>query len=242
MPLSPATVNFLTDYGLALHKHGLAAHNLESVMTNVAHALRTKVDVFSTPTLLLLSLESEEGERLQIAKRLRPGDVNLDRLSLLDELGDSLIANGLNVEAAQRRLSAINRKKANYPAWLKTLSYGIVALAVAIIFSGSPIEILVSGIGGLIVGFISNYLAKAFNIERSLEFLLAFVISLFTYGCFSLMTYFHLGFEFNSNLVNISSLIYLVPGVSLTISMAELATENLVSGTARLMGAVMVSS
>jgi uncharacterized membrane protein YjjP (DUF1212 family) len=240
MPLSPATVNFLTDYGLALHKHGLAAHNLESVMTNVAHALRTKVDVFSTPTLLLLSLESEEGERLQIAKRLRPGDVNLDRLSLLDELGDSLIENGLNVEAAQRRLSAINRKKANYPAWLKTLSYGIVALAVATIFSGSPIEILVSGLGGLIVGFISNYLAKAFDIERSLEFLLAFVISLFTYGCFSLMTYFHLGFEFNSNLVNISSLIYLVPGVSLTISMAELATENLVSGTARLMGAVMV--
>jgi len=240
MSLHSLTINFLTDYGLALHKHGLAAHNLESVMTNIAYALKIKIDVFSTPTLLLLSFESKEGERLQIAKRLRPGDINLDRLSLLDELGDSLIENRLNVEVAYKRLSAINRKKNNYPAWLKTLSYGIVALAVAIIFSGSPIELLASGIGGLIVGFISNYLAKAFNIERSLEFLLAFIISLFTYFCAYLAACFHLITEFNNNLVNISSLIYLIPGVSLTIAMAELATENLVSGTARLMGAVMV--
>jgi uncharacterized membrane protein YjjP (DUF1212 family) len=240
MSLHSLTINFLTDYGLALHKHGLAAHNLESVMTNIAYALKIKIDVFSTPTLLLLSFESKEGERLQIAKRLRPGDINLDRLSLLDELGDSLIENRLNVEVAYKRLSAINRKKNNYPAWLKTISYGIVALAVAIIFSGSPIELLASGIGGLIVGFISNYLAKAFNIERSLEFLLAFIISLFTYFCAYLAACFHLIAEFNNNLVNISSLIYLIPGVSLTIAMAELATENLVSGTARLMGAVMV--
>ena len=88
MSLHSLTINFLTDYGLALHKHGLAAHNLESVMTNIAYALKIKIDVFSTPTLLLLSFESKEGERLQIAKRLRPGDINLDRLSLLDELGD----------------------------------------------------------------------------------------------------------------------------------------------------------
>lgn len=40
MSLNKSTINFLTDFGLALHKHGLAAHNLESVMINIAKAVK----------------------------------------------------------------------------------------------------------------------------------------------------------------------------------------------------------
>lgn len=240
MSLNKSTINFLTDFGLALHKHGLAAHNLESVMTNIARAMHIKIDVFSTPTLLLLSLEDESGNRCQIAKRLKPGDVNLDRLSLLDELGDKLIAQEIDLESAHRRLNAINRKKSNYPLYLKTLSYGIVSLAVSIIFSANYLEIMASFTGGLIVGLISNYLVKIFKTERFLEFLLAFCIAFLSHIAFSLISKLNPELSFNSNLVNISALIYLVPGVSLTVSMTELATENLVSGTARLMGAIMV--
>ena len=240
MSLNKAIINFLTDFGLALHKHGLAAHNLESVMGNIAKAMNINIDVFSTPTLLLLSLEDEAGHRCQIAKRLKPGDVNLDRLSLLDELGDKLIARDIDLESAHRRLNAINRKQSNYPLYLKTLSYGIVSLAVSIIFSANYMELIASLTGGLIVGSISNYLVKVFNTERFLEFLLAFTISFLSHLLAGLLNENSLESSFNSNLVNISALIYLIPGVSLTVSMTELATENLVSGTARLMGAIMV--
>jgi len=236
----PLTINFLTDYGLSLHKHGLAAHNLESVMANVAKALNINIDTFSTPTLLLLSFEGTCGERAQTAKRLKPGDVNLDRLSLLDELGDLIIENKITIEDAHKRLNAINRKRDNYPLWLKTLSYGIIAAVVSLIFSANSLELISSTIGGLMVGLISNYLSKACDIERFREFLLAFIISFSSYLALSLIKHINPSLVFNNNLVNISSLIYLIPGVSLTISMAELATENLVSGTARLMGAIMV--
>jgi uncharacterized membrane protein YjjB (DUF3815 family) len=44
----------------------------------------------------------------------------------------------------------------------------------------------------------------------------------------------------NPSLVTLASLIVLLPGLSLTVAMTELATRNLISGTVRLMAAVIV--
>jgi uncharacterized membrane protein YjjP (DUF1212 family) len=44
----------------------------------------------------------------------------------------------------------------------------------------------------------------------------------------------------SASLVTVASLIVLLPGLSLTVAMTELATGNLISGTARLMAAVIV--
>jgi uncharacterized membrane protein YjjB (DUF3815 family) len=44
----------------------------------------------------------------------------------------------------------------------------------------------------------------------------------------------------NPSLVTIASLLVLLPGLSLTVAMTELATRNLIAGTARLMSAVIV--
>ena len=227
-------VNFLAALALALHKYGLAAHNLEGVVNNVSQSQELQVEVFSTPTLLLLDFKDlMSDESKQVAKRLRPGDINLDLLSRIDELGDRVIAGEINAEHALKELAAIEGETELYPAYLNVLAFGAIAFTIAIFFGANPISVLVSFFGGLLVGFICVYMSKVFAIDRFLEFLVAFIISFLSKILFQYED------SLIPNLINIASLIYLVPGVGLTIAMTELATENLVSGTARFMGAIM---
>lgn len=227
-------INFISALALALHKYGLAAHNLEAVVNNVSQSLNLEVEVFSTPTLLLLDFRDPLSlEAKQVAKRLRPGDINLDFLARIDELGDKVIAGELTAKAASQELELIETEKELYPPFLNALAFSAIAFTISIFFGANLIAVILSSIGGLIVGLVCVYLTQIIDIGRFLELLLAFLIS-FLSTCI-----FHFYPLFTPNLVNISSLIFLVPGVGLTIAMTELATENLVSGTARFMGAMM---
>ena len=225
---------FIAIISLALHKHGLAAHNLESVINNISQSMNLEVEVFSTPTLLLIDL-SDRGtnESKQIAKRLKPGEINLELLSNIDSLGDQVIAGKVSVKDAISKLNDLENGKDLYPNSLNVLAFGAIALTIAILFGTNPTTLLLSFLGGILVGLIAIYLSQIIDISRFSELLLAFFISFLSNLIFQFYPH------FNPNLVNICSLIYLVPGVSLTIAIAELATENLVSGTARFMGAIM---
>ncbi|NQY81205.1 MAG: threonine/serine exporter family protein [Candidatus Caenarcaniphilales bacterium] len=227
-------INFVAALALALHKYGLAAHNLEGVVNNVSHSLKLEVEVFSTPTLLLLDFTDPLGlEVKQVAKRLKPGDINLDLLSRIDELGDRVMAGDIGAKAAFEELKLIQSEKELYPPIYEALAFSAIAFTISIFFGANLIALLLSSVGGLIVGLVCVYLTKVIDIGRFLELMLAFLISFLT------ICIFHFYPLFTPNLVNISSLIFLVPGVGLTIAMTELATDNLVSGTARFMGAMM---
>ena len=78
-------VKFLSSLGLALHKYGLAAHNLERVISNVADSLGLYTEVFSTPNILLLCSKCvKTTEASQVVRRVTPGNINLELLEKID--------------------------------------------------------------------------------------------------------------------------------------------------------------
>ena len=87
---------------------------------------------------------------------------------------------------------------------------------------------------GLLISMLSQFVARSTDQARMFELLGAGVASLAA-GLASAVWP-----TLNPSLVTIASLIVLLPGQSLTLAMAELATRNLIAGTARLMSAVIV--
>ena len=74
-----------------LHAYGTPAHRLERVVVNLAESRGLSVEVFSTPTSILLGFGAEVEDRVRLL-RVEPGGVDLGRLEDLDELLDEVSA------------------------------------------------------------------------------------------------------------------------------------------------------
>jgi len=217
--------------GAAFHRYGAAAHSLESALNNVSRALKLKGQFFCIPTMIMASFETGDGSK-QALERVEPADVNLRKMLLLDELGDEIIAGKIDLEEANRKLNDIISRK-SYPAPLEVIAHSAIATMATVFFGGSAIDAVTASCLGLIVGIICIACKHSEVIEKFEEFLAAFISAV----CASIL--FIYSPSFSIQLVTLASIIVLIPGLSLTIAMTELATHNLVAGTARLMGAIV---
>ncbi len=227
------SIDLILEFGEALHIYGATSYNLEQALQNISKKLGLVGEFFSTPTLLISSFTDENDSKTYV-KRVYPSDIDLRKLTYLDELGDHIIDGEMGIEEAYIRLKKIRNLKQHFPTYIEILAYGLIGICVSIFFNASNTELIASGFVGLVVGFITVTLGRINRIQNITEFLSSFIATVLSV---LMAQYFD---NFNFNLVILPSLIVLVPGLTLTISITELATYNLASGTARLMQAILV--
>jgi uncharacterized membrane protein YjjP (DUF1212 family) len=226
-------ISFIMKFATALHSYGAAAHNLEQAMKNITKVMGLNAQIFATPTVLIVSFETADEQRQCIA-RVSPGDVHLEKMTLLDQLGDKVIGHEIRLDDASSELQSIISKSNIYPKYIEALAYMLISASAAVLFGGGINDLLISAALGLFIGIYTALAPREQGLIRFFEFITAFLASFIAsvvYVCYP---------KFSVDLVTLSSLIVFIPGLSLTISMMELATENLAAGTARLMGAVIV--
>ena len=225
-------VKFVTELGLAFHSYGAAAHSIESAMHKISASLNIKGNFFVTPTLLMSSFTTSEGDKSSI-KRVTPAGTNLTKMLELDELGDLVIDKKITVGKAHQMLKKIKSTPARYPEWLEMLSFALACITASVFLGGSANDLIATCISSVIVAFTFYISMKFEEVNKFSEFIAAFVAALVPALLFTIQA------DFSIQIVTIASLIVLVPGLKLTIAMTELATDNLVAGTARLMSAFL---
>jgi uncharacterized membrane protein YjjB (DUF3815 family) len=112
--------------------------------------------------------------------------------------------------------------------------YAITAAAIVVFFGGSARDVAAAGSVGLLIGLLSLAMLRTTAKTQVFELVGAFVAS-FASGVASALVP-----GVSSAAVTVAALVVLLPGLSLTTAMFELATRMLIAGTARLMGAVIV--
>lgn len=226
-------IDFVMRMGNALHRYGIAAHRLEQSMENLSASLGLKVHVFSTPTAIMASFGTPRGEQQRLL-RVQPGDLDLEKLCEVDELGDAVAEGRCTVTEGVLRLKEVDARATRYPWSLTVLSFGAASASVSVFLGAVKWSIAVSAAIGLMIGLIVMFAAWFPRWSRVYDAAAALFAAFAGAWAGSQVP------GVVSQLVVISGLIVLVPGLALTIAMAELATQNLVSGTARIMGAVTV--
>jgi uncharacterized membrane protein YjjP (DUF1212 family) len=158
----------------------------------------------------------------------------MGKLALIDDLGDRVIEKQISPRDATAELDRILAAKRVYGRALSTLVHGVTSGALAVFFGGTLQDVLLAGGIGLTLGLLAQLIARSTDQTRVFE-LIGAALAAFVAGVASAWSP-----KVSPSLVTLAALVILLPGMSLTVAMTELATRHLIAGTARLMSAVIV--
>ncbi|WP_276966061.1 threonine/serine ThrE exporter family protein [Metallibacterium scheffleri] len=231
-------VAFVVETARRLHQYGTAAPRLEMAVSRMGERLGLRIEVWSSPTAIILSASTLDAtnaaalaEVTQVM-RLPPGDVDLARLCRVDRIADEVIAGTLDVEDGFRQLRALTEPR---PRWwwpLSVAAFGIAAAMVAVLLHGAWVDQLAAGVIGIVIGQVTVSSAGHPRMAVASEAIAALLATLIAGAIGAFIVPLAL------KTVVISGLIVLMPGLALTNAVREISTQHLVSGTARLAGAL----
>lgn len=225
-------VKFILRFGKALHSAGAPAHTLEATMQDMCQLLGIKGTFISQPTAILSSFSNDEEEVTKL-ERVEPMGVNLGKLSNLDTVAREVIQNKISYEEGYQRLESILDAEDPYGKRVHMTYFLFSTTGFMILFGGSWGDLVAAMLVGCLMGLMS--IVKPNGLVRQVfEAIVAVVASLAAYLLAKLFP------GLNVGVIIISGLIIFMPGLFITIAIAEIATNNLVSGTARLVGGVMI--
>ena len=229
---SNEAISFILRLGKALHKYGYASHRLEELLEQVASSLQLKAQFFAATTSIYCGFGEMEHQRTYLI-RTDPGGINLGKLVDADEVISQVIHRKISPAEGSVNLDKIDVAP-DFPPFVTLLAYTLTSAAASRFLGGGAREIVVAAIIGFMIGVLSYFANKYEGLGKVVDPVAAFSASVLAaaisvkFGPFSV---------FN---VTLAGLIVLLPGYSLTIAMTELSARNLVSGTSRFIGALIV--
>ncbi len=214
----------------SLHTSGAPAYELEQRMEQAAETLGAPASFFSTPTSLFVTFEHEADFTRLI--RVWPSETNLAKLAGLYDLYRQIEDGSLDVSQAWHGLKEIETANYDYGDAINIVGYGVVGAGVAIFLGGNLTVVGMAGIISLIVGLLVRSFERLQLPGHLTNVAAGFIATILA----------SVGHHFfsagNAELTLLAGLVILLPGLQVTVSVNELATQNLASGTARMAGAM----
>lgn len=228
---------FLTELARRLHLAGVSASRLEGAIISTAASLRLSCQIWSAPTGLLLSLgdlDTMSATQQTRVLRLDPGGIDLNALQRLDQIAEDVIKGRLSIADASVEMASLD-KPFTLGKRLATIgAFGLAAASVAGLLRTGWVDIGVAFVLGLVIGVIEVAAVSRPHLSAASEALGALIATILA----SAFAYFVAPITVQT--VVMASCIVLMPGLTLTTAVTELASKQLVTGTTRFAGAIVV--
>lgn len=228
-----AATGFMLELARALHEYGTPAHHLEVALESVARGLGLTAEFFSTPTSIMIGFGHRLDQRVHLL-RVEPGEPNLGKLAQVDHIVRDVVEGNIGAVEGLRRVHSVKAAPKQWPDWLTLVAYIMASAAVACFLRVAYGDVMVAAVLGLVTGVIALATASSLTWRPVIEPLAAFAV---TTIALTVDVFADTGTGYATSL---AGLIVLLPGLTLTVALTELSTRHLVSGTARLSGAVVV--
>lgn len=238
MSASPPTegASFAIKLMKALHRYGTPSHLLEEGMTELTRLLGLDGRFFSLPTGVFASIEKPgdpSSRHIEII-RVEQTELDLGRMSDVTAVGHDVLRRALTIQEGSQRLDEILTAPPRYGAFVTTLAFAITSGVAGRFFGAGLNEVLLALVTGLAVGLLSLLIPRSQGVAPLYEVLAGLLVSLIAVIGASMIG------GASIPIVTVAGLIALVPGLTLTIAISEIAQRSLVSGTSRLLGAIIV--
>lgn len=230
---SQQAIDFALKLGKALQVYGAPSHRLEEAMSATLRRMGIIGEFFSTPTAIFATLGSGRDKQIELI-RIETTDYDLTKLSKLNELASSVAGGRVSPAEGSRVIDQIVASPKAYGPLLTTLCFALTSGAASRFFGAGLIEIVLAITAGLIVGLTALLAPRIALIGRLFDPLSGFLVSFFAVAAATFLG------GASVPIVTVAGLIILVPGFTLTVAVNELAQRNLMSGAARLSGALIV--
>ena len=228
-----AATELLLRFARAGHDAGYPTADLEEQVLALAGAFGLgDVEVSATPTLVEVSLGSLPRQRTYTL-RVRPTAVDLDAIARLDDLVQDALEGQLNADGALVALGHVRDNPLRRPRPLVLAAYAVAGSALTPVLGGGWREAVAAALVGLLVGAITLSTSRTARTEPMVAPIAAVAASF----CAALLV--RLGLDASADVITLAALVTLLPGMTLTIGMRELATEHLQSGVANTASALV---
>ena len=229
-------VGFVVELAEHLHAYGTTAQRLEGAVVAVASELGLDCEPMVHPTGMVMSFSDPKRpvglSDITRVIRAQQGDTDLAKLSEADRIAEDVVAGRLGIADGHAALRALERAPTPRANLVAILVFGMAAASIATLWRLPWLDIATAGIAGLLIGlldFASRGHPQMRDAGEALAGMAAASVAIVVAAYVA---------PLNLNTVIISALIVLVPGMSLTNAVNELASQHLVAGTARFAGAM----
>jgi uncharacterized membrane protein YjjP (DUF1212 family) len=216
-PVNAPATRLLLALARGFQTVGLPAHRLEARVLEVADALGVQAAVFADPT----SVAIDFGDRTRTLA-VQNGDEDLARMVALDALGQAVSMGNVSAEEALERLEDLEEQPPRWSENAVLAAFAVTSGSGAVLFGGGLNELLVSTLSGLAIGL----LARSGPLFPVLASLTAALVGT--------------ALPVSMQVVVLSSCIVLLPGLTITVGLSEMANGHLAAGSARLAKALTV--
>ncbi len=231
-PTQDSRIAFCLEIGRALHSFGTPAHRFEEAMHRLVGSLGLEGDFLAHPTAFFAELRSEKRREVFMV-RAEPGETNLEKLVSIQALVKEVISGDLPIEEAAARVQAVVAQPAHYGKGLVVAGFGLSSAMAARFFGGGWREMLLAALIGVLIALLGFWTSRQHHLAQVLVLLAG------TLAGFGGVVAAHLIPHTAAFTITLASIVILLPGLHLTIALREVATGNLVAGSARLVDAVM---
>jgi len=216
----------------ALHLFGTPSHRFEQAMSDIARDLDMQLQVLATPTSVTAAIGSLENQR-NFLLRVEPSEANLEKLADVQVVMQKVSAGTLNYKDAKTQIDDIVVRPERFGPVSITLAFALTSACVAALFNGNLSDVLLSFALGSMVGVMAVFARLRPRFGMIMPAIAAALCAAFSQAAVSIWPSIH------PVTVTLGALIVLIPGLSLTVGVNELAHRHLVSGTSRLMGSLV---
>lgn len=229
-------VAFVAEIAGRLHSYGTTAQRLEAAVVALAQRLDLDCEPWSNPTGLILSFSDPTraigSSDITRVIRLGPGDNDLHKLAMADQIADAVAGGEMSIAQGHTALRQLDKDPGLRGKIQMLSSFCLGSAGVAGLWRLPWLDIATAGVTGLLIGLMLFYTDRRTASREAADALAALLA-----GFVAVLVATFIG-PLNLNTVIIASLVVLLPGMSLTNAVNELASQHWVSGTARFAGAL----
>lgn len=164
--------------------------------------------------------------------RLSPGETNLRRLVDTDEVAERVFHGKMSVADGYQRLRDIGPEPVKFKTTIA--GFAFAAASVAAVLKSRPTDIVAAALVGGLTGLLFLASRRHTHLRPGVEALAAFLSTLLA----TLASAYLLPLSLPS--VTLAAIVVFLPGLTLATAVSELSSQHLVSGVARLAGALTV--
>jgi len=234
---SKKLMNFSLAVGEVMLRNGAETYRVEDTINRILKTSDYKgIESYVTPTGIFATLEDEDRDHMTVIRRVNNRGINLYRIELANAISRDYCNRSISLNDAYDSIL----KAAHEPAYSKQFivaSIGLAAGLFAIVLGGSLHDAFATLVAGLALGLFQVTMlhlgVSKFFIDLIGSFMTSWVALFFIHA---------IGLGHSLDLIIISSIMPLVPGVAITNAVRDTIHGDLVSGASRILDAFIVAA